>query len=212
MQLRHCLAQGTRPPSSARSSCAVPSNTVGKHRRVRQAAAAGPNGNGSRHDEDPFRIRGPSPQQLERSWLEKTADPAQLADEFFSPYKSSQQHQPKVFVFVRHGHSTWNEQSRIQASRVAGDVGASVIQHSSDVSAGPPAWKPSSAGRGCSQAGFCCTCCLDVKKKDKLPSLPARGTLAVNRVFLQACCKHMPALVCHPDTLTARCWGSTFEM
>lgn len=66
-------------------------------------------------DEDAFRIhRAPSPAQLERAY-QKTAQDMQLrADEFFTPHKGGSGQQPKVFVFVRHGHSTWNEQSRIQ--------------------------------------------------------------------------------------------------
>lgn len=93
-----------------------------KRRDVVVAAAAGQpeaHSNGHNHySEDAFRIRAPSPQQLERSW-QLAADGSSLADEFFSPYKAPEQHQTKVFVFVRHGHSTWNEQSRIQVSRVA---------------------------------------------------------------------------------------------
>jgi hypothetical protein len=40
-----------------------------------------------------------------------------LADEFLQAIKAPQVSEPKVFVFVRHGHSTWNQQSRIQVSR-----------------------------------------------------------------------------------------------
>lgn len=40
-----------------------------------------------------------------------------LADEFLQAIKAPQVSEPKVFVFVRHGHSTWNEQSRIQVSK-----------------------------------------------------------------------------------------------
>jgi hypothetical protein len=45
-----------------------------------------------------------------------------LADEFLQAIKAPQVSEPKVFVFVRHGHSTWNQQSRIQVSspRTAG--------------------------------------------------------------------------------------------
>uniref|UniRef100_A0A383WBQ0 Uncharacterized protein n=1 Tax=Tetradesmus obliquus TaxID=3088 RepID=A0A383WBQ0_TETOB len=39
-----------------------------------------------------------------------------LADEFLQAIKAPQVSEPKVFVFVRHGHSTWNEQSRIQGN------------------------------------------------------------------------------------------------
>lgn len=42
-----------------------------------------------------------------------------LADEWLQAIKAPPElQQPKVFVFVRHGHSTWNEQSRIQVSTV----------------------------------------------------------------------------------------------
>jgi hypothetical protein len=40
-----------------------------------------------------------------------------LADEFLQAIKAPEVSEPKVFVFVRHGHSTWNQQSRIQVSR-----------------------------------------------------------------------------------------------
>jgi hypothetical protein len=77
------------------------------------------NNSSNSSDEDAFRIpRAHSPAQLERAY-QKTAQDMQLrADEFFTPHKGGSGQQPKVFVFVRHGHSTWNEQSRIQASRV----------------------------------------------------------------------------------------------
>jgi serine/threonine-protein phosphatase PGAM5 len=40
-----------------------------------------------------------------------------LADEWLQAIKAPPElRQPKVFVFVRHGHSTWNEQSRIQGN------------------------------------------------------------------------------------------------
>lgn len=45
-------------------------------------------------------------QALANEWLEAIKAPPELC-------------QPKVFVFVRHGHSTWNEQSRIQVSTEA---------------------------------------------------------------------------------------------
>lgn len=83
------------------------------------------NSSSNSSDEDAFRIhRAPSPAQLERAY-QKTAQDMQLrADEFFTPHKGGSGQQPKVFVFVRHGHSTWNEQSRIQVSRVVATAAA----------------------------------------------------------------------------------------
>lgn len=56
-----------------------------------------------------------NPSSLERAWAGQAYD-SQLADEFFDAFKAPAQQQrgSKVFVFLRHGHSTWNEQSRIQ--------------------------------------------------------------------------------------------------
>lgn len=125
-----------RPGS--RSTVCLPhtaSRSCSRRLVTRKAAAGSSNGHdNSKHDDDAFRIRGPSheqpikspcPEQLERAWLEQTADGLQLADEFFTPHKGPEQ-QSKVFVFVRHGHSTWNEQSRIQASAAARQGTASV--------------------------------------------------------------------------------------
>lgn len=77
------------------------------------------NSSSSSSDEDAFRIhRAPSPAQLERAYQKTAQDMHLRPDEFFTPHKGGSGQQPKAFVFVRHGHSTWNEQSRIQASRV----------------------------------------------------------------------------------------------
>jgi hypothetical protein len=58
---------------------------------------------------------GDSADRLERTFSDKAADASQLADTFLQPLWAPPQ-QAKVFVFVRHGHSTWNSQSRIQGN------------------------------------------------------------------------------------------------
>jgi hypothetical protein len=96
-------------------ACSTATRNLSRRLPFRAASVSKPNGHhSSSSNDDPFQIHQQGPEQLERAWLE-TADGLQLADEFFTPHKGPEQ-QSKVFVFVRHGHSTWNEQSRIQAS------------------------------------------------------------------------------------------------
>jgi hypothetical protein len=137
-QTRHTMMQpqrgsALRGQSSSRGlTCSTASRNLSR-RLVRAASVSKPNGHHSNGNDDPFKIHRQGPEQLERAWLE-TADGLQLADEFFTPHKGPEQ-QSKVFVFVRHGHSTWNEQSRIQASgdRLGGScsagAGTATVQH-----------------------------------------------------------------------------------
>lgn len=95
------------------------------------AARSVSNGHSNKGDNsDAFRIRGPTPEQLERAWLEQAVEHS--TGTFLQPYKApEQQRSSKVFVFVRHGHSTWNEQSRIQASGQPLSAPTDTAMHSS---------------------------------------------------------------------------------
>lgn len=118
MRNRHI---GTAPVLTTQriTACCSPTHANNHPRRLYSRRAAAAEINSSSDDEltnVSFSLRKTQPERLEQAWVEQTADGSQLADKFFDPYKAPEQQQSKVFVFVRHGHSTWNEQSRIQAS------------------------------------------------------------------------------------------------
>ena len=76
------------------------------------------NGNGHGvYTEVQYPVSGPLDASQDLSW-DFSQDPAlQSREEFLTPVKSPEL-KAKYFVIVRHGHSSWNDQGRIQVGRL----------------------------------------------------------------------------------------------